>query len=231
MLPPVSGASSRSYGSMHARMITGTSCRWCASHSPLLNIRSIGAASSAGSTLSAISIAPRALSSNDSRYNRPSSFRALASRTTTKRHGCRLAPLGARVPAHKSFCTYSSGTGSGFSRRIARCVPITSKMFESCRTGITGSSGRRCAPRFGRCVILLPSTPSSYSMNSTRTPSGSRNEIAPLTPFTGLGPRGSPMNVSMPCARRCWYSAGTLRTRNAMMRGIRSSIGSSRLRS
>ena len=41
---------------------------------------------------------------------------------TTKRQGCVLLPEGAFVPASITFQMRSSGTGSLFQRRMARCV-------------------------------------------------------------------------------------------------------------
>jgi len=46
---------------------------------------------------------------------------------TTNRHGCELPPLGAFVPASMTFQMSCSGTGSGFSRRIARSEPMIVK--------------------------------------------------------------------------------------------------------
>src|SRR5829696_9261822 len=47
--------------------------------------------------------------------------------TTRNRQAWRLAPLAAQTPASRISTISSSGTGSGFRRRIARVEPMTSK--------------------------------------------------------------------------------------------------------
>lgn len=54
-------------------------------------------------------------------------FGSGSSTTTMKSHPWLLPGLGARVAAHSTFCTSSSGTGSGFRWRMARHVPMASK--------------------------------------------------------------------------------------------------------
>ncbi len=66
------------------------------------------------------------------RFTKPASAsprraRCSASRTTTKSQPWVLLPLEARVAAHSTLSTSSSGTGSVWKNRIARAVPIASK--------------------------------------------------------------------------------------------------------
>src|SRR5262245_10983099 len=71
-----------------------------------------------------------------SRTRWPIFLRCAASRTTTKSQPCELPGLEAQVAAWITFLSSSSGTGSGFSRRIARVVVRAS----IASTGVTSGS-------------------------------------------------------------------------------------------
>src|SRR5271167_5167752 len=63
-------------------------------------------------------------SSNAFLYQTWTAFLIAGSLTTRKRQVWLLPPFAAAVPAIRIFLIISSGTGSGFSRRIERVVPM-----------------------------------------------------------------------------------------------------------